>query len=411
MFVLFLILYIAVHSFDFLVTGLNIHYIGRHGEEVPEEFAGFIDTERLVSMKKYTLVKEKFGLLSGGFSMLVTAFFFFGGLLGWYENIVSGWQLPSFAGAMLFFLLLSWIATGIQIPFSLYSTFGIERRFGFNKQTIGLWLTDTLKSLVLSSILLAILLGAVLWLIQCVPEYWWLFSWGVFFLFSLFLLYISPYVIEPLFNTFKPVEDEELENTLEAMMEKAGLAISKVSVMDASRRSSHSNAYFSGIGRVKRIVLFDTLLTQCSHSEIGAILAHEAGHWKKKHVLKRLLMTELIALAGFYSAYLLVQSDWLAIIFSLNEASLPARLLLAGFLMSLVSPVLQPLTNYWSRCHERQADDFAVGLTGSPDTMAMALIKLGRDNLANLHPHPLYAAVNYGHPPLVERVRYLRRKG
>jgi STE24 endopeptidase len=219
------------------------------------------------------------------------------------------------------------------------------------------------------------------------------------------MLYISPYVIEPLFNKFKPMEDSSLEGRIKETMTRAGLKINRVFSMDASKRSSHSNAYFTGIGHVKRIVLFDTLLANHEDDEIIAILAHEAGHWKKKHVLKMLAFSQAIGLTGFYLAHKLTVSDVLADIFMLDNSTMYAKLLLVLFIGTLALFPLKPLMANISRRHEVEADNFALQLTGARGAMAEALIKLGKDNLANLHPHPLYASVYYSHPPLAQRVK------
>jgi STE24 endopeptidase len=240
---------------------------------------------------------------------------------------------------------------------------------------------------------------------MALPDIWWLAGWVFVLLFSIFLLYVSPYVIEPLFNRFSPIEDDVLEVRIKETMSRIGLKINRVFTMDASKRSSHSNAYFSGIGHVKRIVLFDTLLANHTADEIITILAHEAGHWKKKHVLKMLAVSQVVALGAFYAAYRLTAADFLAGLFGLDVPSMHAKLLLVAFIGSLVLFPLKPLMAYFSRRHEIEADNFAVQLTQMPVAMANGLIKLGKDNLANLHPHPWYAAVYYSHPPLVQRVK------
>jgi STE24 endopeptidase len=232
----------------------------------------------------------------------------------------------------------------------------------------------------------------------------WLFLLG----FSIFLLYISPYVIEPLFNKFTPIQDELLEKRIKETMGKAGLSISRVFTMDASKRSKHSNAYFTGIGHVKRIVLFDTLLKNHQPDEILAILAHEAGHWKKKHLLKMLVVSQVFTLAGFYLAYQLTSGDQIALLFQLDNPTMPAKLLLVGFLASLLLFPVKPFFALLSRRHEREADRFSVQLTRSTRPMAESLIRLSRDNLANLHPHPWYAAFHYSHPPIVSRVAEIK---
>jgi STE24 endopeptidase len=224
-------------------------------------------------------------------------------------------------------------------------------------------------------------------------------------------MYISPYVIEPLFFKFKPVSKEGLEDDIRALLGKAGLEISRIMEVDASRRSRHSNAYFTGIGRVKRIVLYDTLLEQMDNREVLAILAHEAGHWKKHHIVKRLVFAEAGSLAALFVAFQLLRWNGLPGLIGLESASFPAQLVILGFLGSLLGFFLTPLSSWLSRRHEWEADRFAAELTGAPDALASALVKLTKENLSNLHPHPLYAKIYYSHPPMVERVdRLLERQ-
>jgi len=296
----------------------------------------------------------------------------------------------------------------VGLPFSLYRNFRIEARYGFNRMTGRIWLADLAKSMLISSVLTATLVGVALFLIRWSPGRWWLWLWGFFVGFSLFIMYISPYVIEPLFFTFKPIQSEGAEAEIRRLMERAGLRVERVFQVDASKRSRHSNAYFSGIGRVKRIVLFDTLLEQMNGEEVLAVLAHEAGHWKKRHLMKRIIATESGALIALYLAFKLVPWEGLPGLVGLTEASLPLRLVIVGFLGALLSFPLTPSASFLSRRHEWEADRFASELTGRPLDLASALIKLSRENLANLYPHPLYAAFYYTHPPLVERVRRLR---
>jgi STE24 endopeptidase len=223
------------------------------------------------------------------------------------------------------------------------------------------------------------------------------------------MMFISPYVIEPLFFKVEPIKADGLEEKIRHLMEQAGLKVSHVFQMDASRRSRHSNAYFTGIGKVKRIVLFDTLIDQMTHGEILAVLAHEVGHWKKRHVLKRLVMTEVMAFCGLYLVSVLLRWNELPGLLGYAGLSFYARFLIVGFLGSLVMFPLTPLFSALSRRDEKEADFFAAELTGHPENMASALVKLSRENLSNLHPHPWYAAFYYSHPPVVERIRTLKR--
>jgi len=400
-----LILYLAVEATEQFLAIVNLRHLARHGAEIPPGFEGEVDASTLVRIRNYTVDHGRVDRIEAVVTMAVTVLFLFGGLMNWLNTLIAAQGWPQIVSGIIFFMVLFYGDTLINIPFSLYNVFFIEKRFGFTTQTLSLWLQDLAKSLVLNTLLLGVLLYVMLWLIQAVPDLWWLAGWVFVLLFSVFLLYISPYVIEPLFNKFKPMEDTALEGRIRDTMAKTGLKINRVFSMDASKRSSHSNAYFTGIGHVKRIVLYDTLLANHTDDEIVAILAHEAGHWKKKHILKMLVLSQIISLAGFYLAYKLTAGDFLADIFRLDIPTMHAKLLLVVFIGTLVLFPLKPLMAYISRRHEREADNFALQLTKKPESMAAALIKLGKDNLANLHPHPFYAAFYYSHPPLVQRVK------
>ncbi|MBW2466492.1 MAG: M48 family metallopeptidase [Deltaproteobacteria bacterium] len=386
---------------------INLKHLKKHGAEVPSGFEKHLDSSTLTKIRNYTVEHGRVDRIAAFVSMAVTILFLFGGLMNWLNTVIAAQGWPLIPAGVIFFMLLFYGNTLINIPFSLYNTFSLEKRFGFTNQTFSLWMQDLAKSLVLNTLLLGFLLSVLLWLISTLPDLWWLAGWGFVLLFSIFLLYISPYVIEPLFNKFQPIKDTALEGRIKETMAKTGMNINRVYSMDASKRSSHSNAYFTGIGHVKRIVLFDTLLTNHTDDEIIAILAHEAGHWKKKHILKMLVFSQLIGLIGFYLAYRLTGGDFLAELFRLEIPTMHAKLLLVVFIGTLAMFPLKPLMTYISRRHEREADDFALDLTGNAEPMAEALIKLGKDNLANLHPHPLYAAVYYSHPPMAQRVKQI----
>jgi STE24 endopeptidase len=406
--IIILLLYLFVQTVKQFLKVFNLQHLARHGAEVPPGFEEHIDTEVLTRMRDYTVAHGRVDHIASFFEVGITIVFLFGGLLNWYNNIFDRLQWPPVIGGTVFFLVLIYADTVLNIPFSLYNTFSVEKRFGFTTQTPTMWVADLFKSLILNTILLGLLFAAILWLIQAMPGYWWLVGWFFVFCFSIFLLYISPYVIEPLFNKFTPIQDELLEKRIKETMRKAGLSISRVFTMDASKRSKHSNAYFTGIGHVKRIVLFDTLLNNHQPDEILAILAHEAGHWKKKHLLKMLVLSQVITLVGMFFAYYMTTGDQIALLFQLDTPTMPAKLLLVAFLGSLLLFPIKPLFALLSRKHEREADRFAVQLTHDTKPMAESLIRLSRDNLANLHPHPWYAAVNYSHPPIVNRVAEIK---
>lgn len=401
--------YLAVQGLETVLTVLNLNHLARHGARVPEGFEGSIDRNLLAKMKDYTLEGSRLDLIASFFAIALTLWFLFGGVLDRYNRLILGLQLPEVWSGVLFFLFLSLAGLLLKIPFSLYSTFNIERKYGFNTQTFGLWFADLLKGLLLSLVLNGLLLAAVFWLINRFPGSWWFLVWVLLFIFSIFMLYVSPLLIEPLFNKFSPIADQELEGEIKGLMRRAGIAVSRVFTMDASRRSTHSNAYFSGIGRVKRIVLFDTLLKGLGKAEILAILAHEAGHWRKKHLVKKLVLLEVLAFLGFYLLFRAVQGDLLTDLFGIGQPTIYVKILLAGFVGSIGLYPLQPVSRFFSRRQEVEADDYAAELTGNPQSLARSLVALGRDNLANLHPHPLYAAFHYSHPPLAQRVARLLR--
>ncbi|MDA8169453.1 MAG: M48 family metallopeptidase [Nitrospiraceae bacterium] len=404
-----LCLYIAKEAFEYLVQYLNLRHMQRAGADVPPEFEGAMDKGLLARTKEYEAEKTRFGFVSSVSGNIVAVVFIFGGLLDIYTSWVASLGLSFIVSGWLFFLLLFYMGELLGIPFSLYHTFRIENKYGFNTMTGGLWISDFLKSLVISSILLSLLAFAGLWLIKWSPRCWWFLVWGLLFLFSIILMYISPYVIEPLFNKFTPVEDEVLREQIAQMTEKAGIHARRILSIDASKRSRHSNAYFTGIGKTKRIVLYDTLLKSMSHDEILSVLAHEIGHWKKKHMLKMLAAFEAVSFAGLWVSHYLVQSDILTLVFGIGaKDSIFAKFVLLGFIAGIVSLPLKIVMNYFSRRNEKEADSVSARLAGNRQAMASALVKLSKENLSNLHPHPLYVRVYYSHPPIVQRIRDIR---
>lgn len=405
---LLLAAYLIVQFFSHAVTLLNLSHMRKSGLLVPAEFAEFLDSETLRRTQRYETDKTRFGIGTSLFDAAVTIVFLFGGLLAWYDGCIRAYGLPFITEGVVFVLLLSIAGEVIDIPFSLYGAFRIEARHGFNTMTFRIWVLDFAKSLLISLIITAFITTVALWLIQASPAHWWLWVWFFLLGFSLFVMYIAPYVIEPLFNKFEPVKDEKLAESIVALCAKAGIRAGKVQQMDASKRSRHSNAYFTGIGKVKRIVLYDTLLAQMSHAEILAVLAHEIGHWKKRHVLKSIVLMQMFSFAGLFLAFQYVQGTTLGDLFGQDVQTITGRFVMLGFVAGIVMLPLRPVMLAWSRHNEREADRFSFDLTGDSESMATSLIKLSKENLSNLHPHPLYVALHYSHPPIVERVRSIR---
>jgi STE24 endopeptidase len=325
---------------------------------------------------------------------------FVGTLLG--LNLHFIWQ------ALIFFGVLALISGACGIPFDLYHTFVLEKKYGFSTITLRLWFTDLVKSIVISVILMGVLISALMAFIHYLPKSWWFWAWVFFTLFEILMMWIYPVVIAPLFNKYEPIKDETLRDQITALMAKVGLKAKGIYQVDEGKRSRHTNAYFTGIGKTKRIVLFDTLLASHSAEEILSVLAHEIGHWKKKHILKQLVFMIAASLVVLYVVYCLAGVPVLYRAFDLPPAPLYAGLFLVSLYFSCIGFFLSPIGSGIMRRYEREADRMAVELTGTSVHMISALKRLAKDNLSNLHPHPLYVWFYYSHPPLLERINNLQ---
>jgi STE24 endopeptidase len=293
-----------------------------------------------------------------------------------------------------------------SVPFDLYGTFVLEEKFGFNRMTFSTWFRDHLKAAILGVSIGAPLLAALLWLFQSVPMAW-LWGWVLVTAFSLGLTYVAPTWIMPLFNKFEPLDDGELKSEIHAMAEKCEFPLKEVTVMDGSKRSAKSNAFFTGLGDNKRIALFDTLIENHTVPELAGVLAHEIGHFKKGHIIKSLVIGIFTTGAMFFLLGLMMENRSLFDAFGLEKTSVYVSLVLFGLVISPVNELLSVAGNWMSRKHEFEADAYAAKVTGNPEAMANALRKLSKDNLSNLTPHPFYVFLNCTHPPVVERVRAL----
>jgi STE24 endopeptidase len=408
------ILYLGIKFFGCYLEYKNYSHLKVYGGKVPESFKDVIDEEKLIKIKKYTVEKIQIGLVNTAYTAIIIIIFIFGGLLDWYNKFIMGLGCSYYVSGILFFLLLFISYTFLEIPFDLYKTFKLEKKYEFNTMTGRLWLIDLIKNIILSVVIVSVLMFCILFTISQFQQTWWIWSWVVFFLFTMFIMYISPFVLEPLFNKFTPVEDGDLIDDLKELMVKIGIKVSKVLKMDASKRTKHTNAYFSGIGHVKRIVLFDTMMEKMNKDEITAVIAHEAGHWKKKHIIKNVIIFEIISFVFFFAAFKLMSTNSLLNLFNLtvwpsvdilNYSSI--KLFLIYFMFGIVMFPVTPFMNFLTRKYERQADQFAVELVGTSKDLRSALIKLSADNLSNLYPHPAYEAFHYSHPSILKRLDYL----
>jgi len=402
-----LTLYLVVLAFQLCLQALNNRHLKAHGHDIPPGFEQVIDPSTLARASDYTLAKSRLSLWHGLFDSTLTLLFVFGGLLAIYDHWLDTLGLHFITGGIIFFLLLSFAQSLLGLPFDLFGHFRIEDRFGFNQMSLKLWCTDKIKGLLLSVVFFSLLAAAAFWLIEAAPRNWWLWVWVLIVTFSLLMMVIAPYVIEPLFFKFEPLEVEGLEEQIREMLAKTGLSLKKVLQVDASKRSGHSNAYFTGLGKQKRVVLFDTLLKQLNNEQILAVLAHELGHMKKKHITKRLLLMAVVALFYCWLVHTLIYWPQLPQLVGMEQASFYARVVILFFVSGILTFPLTPLSSWMSRRDEKEADRFAVELHGNGEDLATALVQMSRENLANLHPHPFYARFYYSHPPVVERVASL----
>ena len=393
------------------LSRLNVAHLNLYGGQVPDVFTGDVDGETLSRMRDYTVTGSRFStaedLCDDGFLLL----FLLCGVFVWLDGWVRSWHVHLVLSAVLFWGLLFLGSTVLKIPFDLYRTFVIEKKYGFSTTTVGLWVSDLLKSTLISLILLMILLSLLFVLMLREPVTWWFWVWLIFSGFQLLLSWIYPVLIAPLFNKFVPVQDDVLRGRIFALMQQCGLKAKEIYQVDAGKRSRHTNAYFTGLGRTKRIVLYDTLLSAHDHEEILSILAHEIGHWKKKHVLRQILTMEILALVLLLGIHALIEWSLLYRTFGFAEATPYVGVFLVVILLEPFLYFLTPVLSIRSRKYEREADRFAVESVGTGAHLARAMKKLAKDNLSNLHPHPLYAWFYYSHPPLAQRIADLQKMG
>jgi STE24 endopeptidase len=389
---------------------LNHRHVLAHAGAVPEAFRGVIEEAAYVRSVEYTLAKGRLDQVEGTWDLAVLLAVLFSGVLPWgYQACTQA--LGSSAWSQTVFLLVTAIALSLPgLPLEWYYQFRLEKRFGFNTTTLKLWWMDRLKGLLLAVALGYPLLVLVLKLVEWMGPWWWLWAWGALLGFQLLLLVLTPVLILPLFNKFTPLPDGALRERLLKLAERTRFRARSIQVMDGSKRSRHSNAFFIGFGRFRKIVLFDTLIQQLAELELEAVLAHEIGHFKKKHIPKMLLVSALGSLAGFWVISVLAKQDWFYRAFGFEPGSIVPALLLFGLLSGVITFWFSPMAHWWSRRYEYQADAFAAEVMNEPRSLIGALRKLNEKNLSNLTPHPLYSGFYYSHPTLLERERALEAK-
>jgi STE24 endopeptidase len=386
---------------------LNQRNVRAHAQAVPESFKDIIDEPTYRRSVEYTLAKGRVHQFELAYHTVVLLLILFTGVLAWAFGSFRQ-QFGDSAWSMAAFLLLVGVGLSLPgLPLDWYDQFRLEERFGFNTTTAKLWWLDRVKGLALSVLLGYPLLLLILALARWSGAAWWIWAWAALLAFQLLMAVLAPVIILPLFNKFTPLPEGSLRARLLALAGRTQFRAQSVQVMDGSKRSRHSNAFFTGFGKFRKIVLFDTLLQQLDEGELEAVLAHEIGHYKKRHIPKMLLASSAGTLAGFYLLSRLTRQPWFLHSFGFEPGNLVLALLLFGLLSGVVTFWLSPLAHAWSRRYEYQADAFAAKVMEGSRALISALRKLNEKNLSNLTPHPLYSGFYYSHPTLMERERAL----
>jgi len=409
---LVLLLLVGSEAFFTWLAVLNVRHGARAVERETEWFDEQLDVDDTDELLDYQRATTGAAQLETWVGLALILLVLYSGLFADAVSAVESLGLGTAATGVVFFLGVVVALQLSSIPFDLFDTFVVEEIFEFNEQTPRLWLRDLVVGLAVSLVFAGVLAGGVMLAVVSFPDLWWVAAWGLYVAFSLVMLVVYPRVIAPLFNDFDPVEEGDLYDAVTDVFDRAGFSCSQIYVMDASRRSSHSNAYFIGFGSTKRVVLFDTLVDQMDLEEVQSVLAHELAHWKRGHIWKQFGASALRMGAFFFLAGLLVDGPWLYDLFGLATGAdkpIYAGLFLAGLVLYPLSRLTGPLSNRLSLAHEREADDFAVDVMGDGEPMVSALGRLASENLSNPFPHPLYETFHYDHPPIPDRIRRIRR--
>ena len=407
---LFALMVVLTLGVQMWLAGRQIRHVAQHRPQVPAAYADTISLEEHHKAADYTVAKLRLGVLEAALgSAILIGWTLLGGLHVLNQTLISvlGTGLLQQLALLASFALIGML---IDLPFGWYRTFRLEKQFGFNRSTVKLWISDGLKGLLLAALLGLPLAALVLWLMDAAGPAWWVWAWLVWVGFNLLILVLYPTLIAPLFNKFEPLQDESLKARVTALMDRCGFQAQGLYVMDGSRRSAHANAYFTGFGPAKRVVFYDTLLKQLSPDEIDAVLAHELGHFKHRHIIKRMVGIFAFSLAGLALLGWLSAQSWFYEGLGVTPSMVGSNSGLALILFSLALPLftffLSPLLSGLSRQHEFEADAYAVSQTGGAP-LASALLKLYKDNASTLTPDPWYVRFYYSHPPATDRLARL----
>jgi len=400
-------LYLAVSAVRGFVNYANLRYAQKSG--VPPEFAGLVNEKKFRDAQDYLAAQTRFGLVSRAFSAVTSVAFLLLGGFAWLDRLSGSFAGGPVAHALLYFLFLGVLDQIVEIPFSWYNTFVLEQRFGFNRSTVGTFVGDLLKGWILGIVLGGAIGAGVVWFFVNGGDRAWFWAWCAFTGFSLLLTFFAPVVLMPLFNKFEPLPDGELKSAIEAFAARVNFKLQGIFTMDGSKRSSKANAFFTGFGRFRRIVLFDTLVKQQTVPELVAVLAHEVGHFKRKHIPQQILLSLASSFLMFWLFSVIQRSSWMSLQLGFDSSSVQAAFTVAFWLYAPFSLFSSFFTHALSRKFEFEADAYARETTQNPVALVSALKKLSIDSLSNLNPHPWKVTLDYSHPPVTQRVRELLR--
>lgn len=396
---------IFFYLLDIIIDYLNLQHLS---SAVPDEFSGVYDKQKYAKSQNYLAQRTYLHFVESTFSLIVLLVFIIWGGFNWLDLWLRSFQVSTLLTGVLYILILGLLAQVINLPFQLYSTFIIEERFGFNRTTLKTFILDLVKGLFLMLLIGVPLLAMILWFFTQAGNNAWLYAWGAIVIVQVILMYLAPAIIMPLFNKFEPLQDQDLDKAITAYASKQSFHLEGVYQMDGSKRSSKANAFFTGFGRFKRIVLFDTLIKQQSINELVAVLAHEIGHYKLGHIHKGLVLSIISTGLLFYCLSLMINNPYIFAAFKMEHVSIYASLVFLGFLYTPISKCTSMISAWFSRKYEFEADAYAARTHGNAEDLVSALKKLSVDSLSNLTPHPLKVFMEYSHPPVLERIKVLR---
>ena len=409
----FTVIFISLIAIKFLLETYlkirNLKSIELNKDTIPERFTSVVTEEEYKKSIDYNVDRIRFQIFTALFGAVVLIIFTLGGLFNFLSEVVVSTTSSDVLGAVLLGLLLLIVEQVISIPISIYSTFVIEERHGFNKTTTKTFVTDISKSLLISATISSVIYATVIYIVVNLGDNWWIYAFGAVFTLQAIIFFLYPVLIMPLFNKFEPLDDDEFKKPIEKLLEKIDFKSRGLFVMNASLRSTHGNAFFTGFGKNKRIVFFDTLLKTITPDEMEAILGHELGHYKLGHIKKGLLSSLVFGFIGFYLLSEILQSDNFFLDHGLESLTIYSKFLLFYLVIGSYTFFTKPFTSALSRKREFEADDFSFQYT-SGEYMISGLLKLSKDNASNLTPDPLYSSYYYSHPPIAERVQSIEKK-